>query len=249
MPAIRARFGVEKVLAYFQSYTNTYSDDLAGLRSLYEAALDHPHVAGLCIGTRPDCLADPVVDLLQALAARAYVSLELGVQSFHDETLLWLERGHDRLVSIDALERLRARAPGVHVCAHLMLGSPTETARECPAVGPGSVAREAALLLNGLGVRGVKLHQLMVLENTELARRYREAPFPTLSIEEYAERVGDFLAHLSPRIYVERLSATATHFDECLAPEWSRSRWEPHNQIRDILNRRGVVQGAAIAMS
>lgn len=86
----------------------------------------------------------------------------------------------------------------------------------------------------------------MILEHTELARRFREAPFPVLSLEEYSERVAEFLAHLSPDIYVERLSATATHFDECLAPEWSRSRWEPHNQIRDSLNRRGIVQGCAV---
>jgi uncharacterized protein len=94
-----------------------------------------------------------------------------------------------------------------------------------------------------LGVRGVKLHQLMVLEHTELAERWREKPFPTLSIEEYADVVGDFLEHLSPSIYVERLYATASHSDECIAPLWSRGRWEPHNRIRDLLAARACVQG------
>ena len=97
------------------------------------------------------------------------------------------------------------------------------------------MGRDAALLLNEAGVKGVKLHQVMVLEHTELARRYREAPFKTLSLEEYADVVGEFLRHLNPAIYIERLCATATHAEECLAPEWSRSRWEPHNRLRELL--------------
>ena len=110
LPAIRERFGARKFLAYFQSYTNTYSD-VEYLRSIYETALAEPGIAGLCIGTRPDCLPDAALDLLEELASRSYVSLELGVQSFEDETLRWLERGHDAQSSIDALERTRARAP------------------------------------------------------------------------------------------------------------------------------------------
>jgi radical SAM protein (TIGR01212 family) len=238
LPGIRDRYGVSSFLAYFQSYTNTYAD-VEYLREIYGAALAAPGIRGLCVGTRPDCLPDAVLDLLEELAREHYVSLELGVQSFHDPTLLWLERGHDRACSLEALERLRARAPHVHVCAHLMFGSPTE---------PAEAVREAALLLNDSGVRGVKLHQLMILENTELARRWREAPFPTLSLEEYAERAGDFLAHLDPGIYVERLCAKATHRDECLAPEWSKDHWTPHNRLRSLLEAGGTRQGSNYAV-
>jgi radical SAM protein (TIGR01212 family) len=239
LPRIRERFNASHFLAYFQSYTNTYSD-VEYLRQIYEAALAEPGISGLCIGTRPDCLPDAAIDLLEELARRSYISLELGIQSFENETLDWLTRGHDRQCSIDALERLQRRAPHVHTCAHFIFGSPTDTPH---------AAREAALILNDHGVKGAKLHQLMILEHTELARRYKEAPFPTLSIDEYAGQVIQFLEHLSPETYLERMCATATHAEECLAPDWSRSRWEPHNRLREILTARGCRQGSKLAQA
>ncbi len=236
LPAIRERFNARKFLAYFQSYTNTYSD-AEYLRSIYGAALAEPGISGLCIGTRPDCLPDSVIELLEELAQTHYVSLELGVQSFEDPTLEWLTRGHDGNCSLLALEKMRARAPHVHVCVHLIFGSPTDSPR---------AGRDAALLLNQAGVKGAKLHQLMVLEHTELAERWRAEPFHTVSVEEYAEVAADFIEHLSPDIYIERLCATASHGDECLAPDWSRGRWAPHNQLRDLLEKRSCRQGALL---
>jgi radical SAM protein (TIGR01212 family) len=238
LESVRERFGAERFLAYFQSYTNTYSD-IEYLRTLYEEAANHPAIQGLCIGTRPDCVPDPVIDLLEEIASKTYVSLELGVQSFEDASLEWLARGHDARSSIDALERLARRAPHVHTCAHLMFGSPTDSP---------TAARDAARILStpSLRVRGAKLHQLMILEHTPLARRWKEAPFPSLSIEQYADIVADFIENLAPGIYLERLCANATHKDECLAPEWSRERWTPHNRIRDILLARGCRQGSQL---
>ncbi|MCM2322461.1 MAG: TIGR01212 family radical SAM protein [Oligoflexia bacterium] len=233
LPEIRRRFNASKFLAYFQSHTNTHAE-VARLRELYEEALSHPEVSGLCIGTRPDCLPEPCLELLEELAQRSYISLELGIQSFEDPTLNWLSRGHTRETSLVALERLARRAPHVHVCAHLMFGSPTDSP---------TAARDAARLLNGSGVRGTKLHQLMILERTELARRYRESPFPTLDLEQYAERVIDFIEHLSPAIYIERLYATSSHPEECLAPAWSRDRWATHNRLHALLDERDCRQG------
>lgn len=233
LPGIRDRFGAQKFIAYFQSYTNTYSD-IEYLREIYAAALAEPGISGLAIGTRPDCLPDPVIDLLEELAQKHYVSLELGVQSFEDPSLEWLARGHDGECSRVALRRLREKAPSVHTCVHLILGSPTDSP---------TAARDAALELNALGTRGVKLHQLMVLERTKLARLYREEPFKTLTIEEYTAQVADFLEHLSPGIYVERLCAQASHKEELVAPDWSKYRWEPHNRMREILLERGTKQG------
>ncbi len=230
---------MNKFLAYFQSYTNTYSD-LDYLRGIYEEALSTPEIQGLCIGTRPDCLPDPVILLLEELAQKTYISLELGVQSFEDPTLDWLCRGHDRACSLDALARLRKLAPHVHVCVHLIFGSPTDSPEN---------QRDAATLLNQYQVQGVKLHQLMVLEHTDLAERWKKEPFPTLSIEQYAERTLEFIQHLSPSIYLERLCATATHNDECLAPEWSKNRWKPHNDLRDFLIAQKCTQGSALRQS
>jgi radical SAM protein (TIGR01212 family) len=237
LPSIRERFGATRFLAYFQSYTNTYAD-VDYLRQIYTAALQEPSIKGLCIGTRPDCLPIAVLELLEEIAQNSYVSLELGVQSFEDLTLQWLERGHDAQISLTALEQLKTYAPSVHVCVHLMFGSPTDSAE---------AARNAAQMINHSGAKGVKLHQLMVLAGTELARRWTEDPFHTLSIEEYGERVHDFLIHLSPGIYLERLCATASHSDECLAPVWSRNRWEPHNQLRDMLESQNCVQGSKLS--
>jgi len=236
IPGIRERFKAEKFIAYFQSYTNTYSD-IGYLREIYEAALGEPEISGLAIGTRPDCIPDPVIDLLEELAQKHYVCLELGVQSFENSSLNWLERGHDDESSRDALRRLHQRAPNVETCVHLMFGSPSDTLES---------AKNAALEINQLHVRGVKLHQLMILERTKLATLYRTQPFKTLSIEEYTAMVSEFLAHLSPDTYVERLCATATHKEECLAPEWSRNRWEPHNQMRMIMLQNDLRQGQAI---
>lgn len=236
---IHKRFGAQKYLAYFQSYTNTYSD-VEYLRSIYEQALSHPKISGLCIGTRPDCLPDAVIDLLQEIAQKTYVSLELGVQSFEDPSLEWLERGHSGQCSIDAFQKLKARAPHVQTCAHLIFGSPPDSPH---------AARDAALLLSELGVTGAKLHQLMILENTKLAEIFRANPFKTLSLAQYSEVVYQFLEHLSPEIYVERLCANATHPEECLAPEWSRGRWEPHNEIRKYLEQRNCIQGSKLGRS
>ena len=234
LPLIRERFGATHFLAYFQSYTNTYSD-VEYLREIYKEALAEPGIDGLCIGTRPDCLPDAVIDLLEEIAQERYVSLELGVQSFEDLTLEWLTRGHDAHCSMDALKRLQLKAPHVHVCVHLIFGSPTDS-EDAP--------KKAALLLNQFPIRGVKLHQLMILEHTELAERWKKESFPTVSIEEYSQQVSSFLEHLAPHVYLERLCATATHSDECLAPDWSRGRWEPHNQIRKFLDERNCIQGS-----
>ncbi len=236
IPEIRKRFSSDAFLAYFQSYTNTYSDSVSELRELYEAALSHPEVEGLCIGTRPDCLPDAVIDLLAELSERTHVALELGVQSFEDATLEWLDRGHDSACSRDAIARLRARAPKVEVGVHLIFGSPTD-----PAEAPERAARE----VNLSGAHGVKLHQLMVLERTELARRWREdGGFPVLGLDQYADQVGRFLEHLDPGIYVERLCATSSHPDECIAPEWSRLRWEPLNFLNRWIEEREIRQGS-----
>ncbi len=239
LPAIRERFGSQKFLAYFQSYTNTYSDDEQYLEEIYQAAIEHSEISGLCIGTRPDCLSDETLALLERLAQKKYVSLELGVQSFEDATLQWLDRGHDAQCSLDAMRRLRERAPSVHVCVHLIFGSPTDSL-EAPI--------RAAKLINEARVHGVKLHQLMVLQHTELARRWNEeGPFSVMTLEEYSACATAFLEHLDPQIYIERLYATSTHAEECIAPEWSKYRWEPHNFMRKWFADRGVRQGARLS--
>ncbi|MEK7690138.1 MAG: TIGR01212 family radical SAM protein, partial [Bdellovibrionota bacterium] len=143
-------------------------------------------------------------------------------------------RGHSAECSRDALARLAKSAPQVEVAVHLIFGTP---------VDPIEIARKTAENLNHFGVAGVKLHQLMVLENSDLATRFRREPFTLPSLEEYTRQVAEFLNHLAPNVYVERLAATATHPEECLAPEWSRRRWGPHNEMRKTLEALGCRQG------
>ncbi len=236
LPGTQNRFGAEKFIAYFQSYTNTYSD-AEYLRGIYTEALSHPQISGLAIGTRPDCLPDSVIELLEELAKKHYVSLELGVQSFENPTLEWFIRGHDGESSRVALRKMRERAPHVHTCAHFIFGAPTDSP---------TMARDTALEINALGVKGVKLHQLMVLEHTKLAEQYRAEPFQILTVDEYSEKVVEFLTYLSPEIYVERLAAKATHVSELVAPEWSKSHWPPHNRILEVIRERGLTQGCKL---
>jgi radical SAM protein (TIGR01212 family) len=236
LPGTRARFGSQKHIAYFQSYTNTYSD-ADYLREIYTEALSHPDISGLAIGTRPDCLPDSVIELLEELAGKHYVSLELGVQSFENPTLEWFIRGHDGESSRVALRKMRERAPHVHTCAHFIFGAPTDSP---------TAPRDAALEINHSGVRGVKLHQMMVLEHTKLAEMYRTEPFPILTVDEYAERAIEFLEHLDPAIYVERLQAKASHSKELIAPAWSVTHWQPYNRILAMMQERGSYQGKAL---
>lgn len=236
LPGTRDRFGSKKHIAYFQSYTNTYSD-ADYLRGIYLEALSHPEIAGLAIGTRPDCLPDSVIDLLEEFAQTHYVSLELGVQSFEKPTLEWFIRGHDGDCSREALRKMRERAPHVHTCAHFIFGAPTDSP---------TAARDAALEMNRSGVRGVKLHQMMVLKYTKLAEMYAAEPFPILTVDEYAERAIEFLEHLDPSIYVERLQAKASHAKELIAPMWSLTHWEPYNRILTLMRERGSYQGRAL---
>ncbi len=238
LPGTRERFGAQKFIAYFQSYTNTYSD-ADYLREIYLEALSHPDISGLAIGTRPDCLPDSVIELLEELAREHYVSLELGIQSFENPTLEWFIRGHDGECSRIALRKMRERAPHVHTCAHFIFGAPTDSA---------TAPRDAALEMNELGVKGVKLHQMMILLHTKLAEMHAQSPIPILTLDEYSERVINFLEHLHPSIYVERLQAKASHLKELVAPDWSKTHWEPYNHILGKMNERGSYQGKALGV-
>jgi radical SAM protein (TIGR01212 family) len=180
------KFRAQKYLAYFQPYSNTYAPT-DRLRALYDEALAVPDVVGLIVGTRPDCLPPEVVELLAGYAERTYLWLELGLQSSVDRVLEGINRGHDVAAFVDAVRRCTAR--GIRVCAHLILGLPGETREEMLAT---------AELLNGLGVAGVKLHQLHVMKGTRLEEMYREGAVRLFELDGYASLVCDFLERLSP---------------------------------------------------
>lgn len=228
--AVRRRHKAEKFVAYFQSYTNTYGP-VSELERLYQDALDVPGVIGLAVATRPDCVPDEVLDLIADISRHTYVWLELGLESMHDKTLQWVNRGHDLMAFVDAAERSKRK--GLRLAVHLILGFPTETCEEM-LLTPA--------LLNGLGIDGVKLHNLHVIKHTALERIYRSGAFDLLTREAYVSLVVDFLELLRPEIVVQRLTGE-TYRDLTVAPDWSVNKIGVLNAIHAELERRDTWQG------
>src|SRR4029079_11367519 len=168
-------------LAYFQPATNTYAP-VDKLRGVYEEALAHESIVGLAIGTRPDCVPDDVLDLLAELARRTYLSVEYGMQTMHDRSLDWMNRGHDHASFVDAVERSRGR--GFEVCAHVILGIPGESHDDMLTTAP-ELAR--------LNIDAVKLHNLYAVEGTRLGDQYAAGEVQLLERDDYVRAVVDVL--------------------------------------------------------
>ncbi|MEW6486526.1 MAG: TIGR01212 family radical SAM protein [Thermodesulfobacteriota bacterium] len=205
------RRGVRHAAAYFQPHTNTYAP-LAVLEGLWSSLLPFPEVVALCVGTRPDCVPDPVLELLARYRERWEVWLELGLQSARDDTLARLGRGHTAAQFADACRRARAR--GLMVCAHVILGLPGE--------GPEDEARTAAFLAD-LGAEGVKLHHLAVVRGSALELSWRGGDLPLLEEAQYVARAAAFVAALPPRTILHRLVGD-TAGDRLLAPRYDKAR-------------------------
>ncbi len=185
--------------AYFQSYSNTYAP-LDVLRQRYELALQVPDIKGLIISTRPDCLPEEVLDYFSELNTRTHLTVELGVESLHNETLAHIHRGHTVECTLEAFTKLHARK--ILTCAHLIFGLPGETPEQW---------FSDVQLLNELHPLFVKFHQLQIFKNTPMETEYNDHPerFHTLSADEYVQFLSDYLERLSPEIVIERLSAEA----------------------------------------
>lgn len=229
---VRRRYKADKLLVYFQAYTHTFAR-ITQLERWFTEALAQPGVAGIVVGTRPDCLSPRVLRMLSDLARNTYVSVELGVQTLDDDQLNFLSRGHDGAASLRALESLAAH-PDIESCVHLMFGLPGESEDQL---------MDTARTLTGLGVHGVKLHNLHVLKNTPLERLHREGRFHPIGLEDYARRVRIFLEHLSPRVAVHRLSAVASRWEDVIAPEWVKEKMRPMQAILGELERWDSWQG------
>lgn len=224
--------GTRRYIAYFQAYSNTYGD-FQRLRDCYEEALAHPQISGLAIGTRPDCLPDPVLDYLAHLARDHIIELEIGVESCNDAALARVNRGHGFAASADAIRRAAAR--GLEVTAHLILGLPGES-RDSMLAGAGR--------LSALPLRALKLHQLQLVRGTALAREWQEDPnaVPLLDEDAYLELLADFVERLSPDILLQRLGSEVPPALK-LAPHWNLRLSEIAPRLSAELTRRGTWQG------
>lgn len=229
----RRRLGSSGFIVYFQKYSNTYGP-VDRLRELYCRVLAQPDVVGISIGTRPDCLADDVLDLLEELARRHFVTLELGLQSTNDATLQWLNRCHDFQEYRRTLDRAAGR--GFAICTHLIHGFPGENR---------DAFRATARLMGALPNDSLKIHQLHAVRGTVLADMYGRGEFSPLSHGEYVAAVCDFLEELPPRIAIQRLYGSAPTAIR-VAPNWNLKNNQMWYSIVHELQRRGSWQGAAV---
>lgn len=217
-------------LAYFQPATNTYAP-ADKLKALYEEALSHPQVVGLAIGTRSDCVPEEVLDLLEKLATRTYLSVEYGMQTMHNRSLDWMNRGHHHDSFLDAVERSRGR--GFEICAHAILGLPGESHDDMLAT-----ARELARV----SVDAVKIHNLYCVKNTPLADQVAAGEVELMGRDDYVRTVVDFLELLPPTMVVERISGDAPP-DYFVGPSWCLDKPAVKQAVEAEFERRDTWQG------
>ncbi len=232
---MKKRYKTDRFIAYFQAYSNTYAP-LDHLKTLYEAALEFDEVIGLTIGTRPDCIDRDILAYLSELAQKYYITIEYGLESMHDETLRQINRGHTFQQWKDAVALTR-EYPGIHICAHVILGLPGET-RE--------MMLQNAEAINDAGVDYLKLHQLHIVKGTVMAVQYKKEPFPLFSFDEYVRLVADFLERLDPRIAIQRLFGEA-HPRILIAPKWNVSPGQMVKALTEEFQRRNSRQGSRFA--
>jgi radical SAM protein (TIGR01212 family) len=237
-------------LAYFQPATNTYAP-VDRLRAVYEDALSHSQVVGLVIGTRPDCVPGEVLDLIEELAHRPssvaglseagdthlYVAVEYGMQTIHDRSLDWMNRGHHHDAMIDAVERSRGR--GFEIGAHAILGLPGESHDDLLAT-----ARE----IGRLGIDSVKIHNLYCVKNTELEDQVARGEVQLMERADYVSTLVDFIELLPPTVIVDRISGDAPP-DYFIGPSWCLDKPAVRNAVLAEFTRRGSCQGERASIS
>ena len=220
---IRRKTDARKFIAYFQSYTNTYGD-LTRLEALYTEAIKRDDVVILSLGTRPDCLGADVIAMLKRLNKIKPVWVELGLQTVHDRTAARLNRGYPLSAFAEGYRALKAA--GITVIVHVIFSLPGETREDML-----DTVRYLAALTPPPD--GVKLQMLHVLRGTKLGEQYETAPFPLLSLEEYADLIAESLRILPPDTVLHRMTGDAPG-KLLIAPEWTRNK----KRVLNTINRR-----------
>lgn len=227
----KAKSAGNKFIAYFQSYTNTYAP-IEHLERIFTEAINHPFIVGLSIGTRPDCLDDDVLNLLERLNQIKPVWVELGLQTCHDETARFIRRGYPLSVFDEAVSNLTKRE--LDIIVHIIIGLPHETSE---------MLLETIAHVASLPIQGIKLQLLHVLKGTDLANYL--GTFPILTMEEYIDLVILCLEHLPPEIVIHRITGDGPK-KLLLEPQWSAHKKMVMNQINRELKLRDTWQGRLI---
>ncbi len=217
-------------IAYFQAYTGTYGP-LSRLREVFTEAVRYPGTEILSIATRPDCLPEEVLTLLQELSSEKPVWIELGLQTIHQKSADFIRRGYELPVFEQAVRDLRSI--GIPVIVHVILGLPTEDTKDILAT---------IQYLNGMDIQGVKLQLLHILKGTKLAAYYEAHPFPVLTLTEYLRLLGACISHLRPDIVIHRLTGDGPK-QLLMEPEWTANKRLVLNQIQSYLKSQDIWQG------
>lgn len=219
-----------KFVAYFQTFTNTYAP-VEKLRELYKEALAQEDVIGLSIGTRPDCIDTYVVELLSEHAKKYHIWVELGLQSANDQTLQFINRGHNFQQFTESVKLLAGN--GINICVHIIIGLPGENDKD---------VLNTARTLAAMPVNGIKIHSLLALDGTVLGEMYKKRTISMITKEQYVSLAADVLEILPPEMVIQRLTADG-YRDIFIAPDWAMNKLDVLNSINKELERRDSYQG------
>lgn len=226
------KWSTERCIPYFQAHTNTYASAEI-LRPLYERALALPGAVGMNIATRADCLPDEVLVLLDEISRRTVLTVELGLQTVHNDTAARINRGHTMGDFADGYRRLREHAPLVQICVHLILGLPGEDEARM---------MESVRAVAALRPHQVKLHLLHVLRGTRMAEMYLSGEYTPMEKENYVRAVVRALELLPPDTVIGRLTGDGMG-EDLLAPDWSRRKVSVINDIDKLMFAENTWQG------
>ena len=221
-------------IGYFQANTNTYAP-VNILKTKFEPILKMPNLVGLSIATRSDCINEECLNYLKDLNTRTNLTIELGLQSMYDETLKYINRGHDLNNFITCVKKLKES--NIKVVVHIINGLPGETKE---------MMINTAKFLNDLDIDGIKIHMLHVIKNTPLADIYLARPFPILTKDEYIDIVVSQLEVLKPKIVIHRLTGDPKK-EDLIAPDWVLKKFVVLNDIDKEMKRRDTYQGSKIS--
>ena len=223
----------KRYLAYFQAYTSTYVE-VEKLKAMYEEALKTKDIVGLCVGTRPDCVPEAVLDLLASYSAQGFeIWLELGLQTANEKTLRRINRGHD-FACYDRITK-KARCLGLKVCTHLIVGLPGDTRND----HINTIERVVET-----GTDGIKLHPLHIVEGSVMAKSWRTGRLGEISLEDYVESASEMILRTPSDVVYHRVSASARR-PTLLAPTWCENRWLAMTGVACALTQKGA-QGALL---
>lgn len=210
-----------KYIAYFQAYTNTYAP-IKILREKYYEAVNHPDIVAVSIATRPDCLGDDVISLLDEINKIKPLFVELGLQTIHEKSVEYIRRGYSLDVYDKAVENLKKI--GINVVVHIILGLPNETKEDM---------LETVKYVCNSGVDGIKLQLLHVLKNTDLEKEYLAGRFKVLEFEEYLDIIKACVDVIPENIVIHRLTGDGAKKD-LIAPLWSADKKKVLNAINNL---------------